>query len=59
MSQQEVQLLTEKQALMEILDFHARNKEKIWDNEKDYELHINDILDRINAINEELSQIKN
>jgi hypothetical protein len=35
---------------MEILDFHARNKEKIWDNEKDYELHINDILDRINAI---------
>ncbi len=59
MSQQEILLLTEKQALLEILDFHARNKERVWDNEKEYENHINDILDSINVINEALEHLKN
>ena len=59
MSQKEILLLAEKQALLEILDFHARNKERVWDNEKEYENHVNDILDSINVINEALEQIKN
>ena len=58
MSQEEILLLTEKQMLTEILDYHARNKERIWDDEKEYENHINDILDRINVINEILNQFK-
>ena len=59
MSQQQILLLAEKQALLEILDFHARNKERVWDSEKEYENHINDILDSINVINEALEQLKN
>ena len=59
MSQQEILLLAEKQALLEILDFHARNKERVWDSEKEYENHVNDILDSINVINEALEQLKN
>lgn len=59
MSQQEILLLAEKQALLEILDFHARNKERVWDSDKEYENHVNDILDSINVINEALKQLKN
>ena len=58
MHTEETLLLTEKQMLTEILDFHARNKERVWDDEKEYENHINDILDRINAINEALIELK-
>ena len=58
MHTEETLLLTEKQMLTEILDFHARNKERVWDDEKEYENHINDILDRISAINEALIELK-
>ena len=58
MHTEETLLLTEKQMLTEILDFHARNKERVWDDEKEYENHINDILDRISAINEAFIELK-
>jgi hypothetical protein len=51
-------LLEKKESLLYLINRHAQNKERIWeDNEAGYEDYINAALDEINAVNQELNEL--
>ena len=35
-----------------VLEIHSRNKDKLWNSEKDYQNYVNDILDEILRLSE-------
>jgi hypothetical protein len=51
-------LLEKKESLLYLINRHAQNKERIWeDDEAGYEDYINAALDEINAVNQELNEL--
>jgi hypothetical protein len=51
-------LLEKKESLLYLINRHAQNKERIWeDDEAGYENYINSALDEINAVNQELNEL--
>jgi hypothetical protein len=57
MTQRQLELLDRLDVLQTIIDFHVTNKARFWQNEKEFEDYINDILDEMNDAKAELKEL--
>ena len=57
MNQRQLELIEQLEILQTIIDFHVTNKDRLWQNQKDFEDYINDILDQMNEAKAELKEL--